>query len=184
MNRKHVFGAFVACLMLLSGAWAMGWFGGDDAEVAALIAEMQNQDDMTDEQRQAFRERMRSLDDGQRQMLFGSMMQARQAEMQSRVYALSAMPPAQRRAELDKWINDMESRRKQWEAGRGGRGAGLGGGGGGPPGGEMTSAERAQRGKSRLDRSTPEMRATMTQMMKMVNERREERGMEPIGRWR
>lgn len=182
MNRKHVFGSVLVCLVLLCGAWALGWFSGEDSEVQALLNEMQNQDQMTDEQRQAFRERMRSLDDSQRQMLFGSMMQARQAEMQSRVYALSSMPPAQRRAELDKWINDMESRRRSWEGGRGGGGPDRGGGG--PPRGEMTSAQRAQRGKSRLDRSTPEMRATMTQMMKMVNERREERGMEPIGRWR
>lgn len=183
MNRKHVITTMIVCLLLLCGAWALGWLGGKDAEVAALLDEMQNQDDMTDEQRQAFRERMRSLDDSQRRQLFEPMMQRRQTEMQSRVYALSAMPPAQRRAELDKWINDMESRRQQWAGGRGG-GGGPGRGEGGPPGGEMTSAERAQRGKSRLDRSTPEMRATMTQMMKMVNERREERGMEPMGRWR
>ena len=181
MNRKHVIGGIALLLLLLLGVW---WFRGEDAEVAALREQMENREEMSDADRQAFGERMRSLSDAQRRQLFEPMMQARQAEMQQRVYALMSMPEAQRRAELDKWIDGMEQRRSQWQGRGGPRGGGPGNGGGGPPRGEMTSAQRAQRGKGRLDRSTPEMRATMTQFFKMVKERREERGMEPIGRFR
>ena len=44
----------------------------------------------------------------------------------------------------------------------------------------MTAAQRDQRGKERLDRSTPEMRAKMDRFRDMINDRREERGLEPI----
>lgn len=180
MNRKYVTWGIVVCLLLLFGVW---WFRGEDREVTALREQMENREEMSDADRDAFRERMRSLSDDQRRQLFEPMMQARQAEMQQRVYALMSMPESQRRKEIDNWIDEMEQRRSQWQGRRGGGGSPPGGGGG-PPRGEMTSAQRAQRGKGRLDRSTPEMRAAMTQFFKMVRERREERGMEPIGRFR
>ncbi|WP_425397733.1 hypothetical protein [Aeoliella sp.] len=183
MNRKRVIGVVIVCLMLLCGGWALGWFGGEDREVAALREQMENREDMTEAEREAFGERMRALSDDQRRALFEPMMQARQAEMQRRVMNLLSMPESQRRKELDKWIDDMEQRRRSWEDRRaaGNRGPGRFGG---PPRGETSGARRAQRGKGRLDRSTPEMRAAMTQFFKMVNDRREERGLEPMGRYR
>jgi hypothetical protein len=99
-------------------------------------------------------------------------MQQRSPEMQTRVRALMSMSEEQRRAEPDKWIDDMEKRRRNWERDGEQRR---------PPGPSgMDGADRDRRMKGRLDQTTPETRATIQQMMKMVNKRREERGMQPM----
>lgn len=175
MNKKNTITATVILALLAGVAWAL--FSGEDAEVAEA---KQMRDDLfqkvetmsRDERRANFeslREKTRDFSEDQRRA-FGQGM--RQFFMK-RVDKLLAMPPEERNKELDKWIDRME----EWGANREGR---EGREGRGDRGGDMTSAERDQRRKQRLDRSTPEMRAKMDRMKDLINDRREERGLDPI----
>jgi len=82
-----------------------------------------------------------------------------QQRINQRLDEFLSMSPEEQRAELDRRIDMMEEN-------GGGRDANGGG--------------RARGGKGMLDRTTPEMRAKVTQMMGMMNDRRSERGLEPI----
>ncbi len=174
MKKKHVLAAAVILMLLAGIGWAL--FSGEDAKVAEakkMRDEMfQNIENIPPEERRAqfelLREKTRDLTESQRREFGQGMRQF----MLQRVDRLLALPPAEQRAELDKWIDRMEDRNKNREAGggRGDRGRG----------GDMSSAERDQRRKERLDRSSPMMRAKMDTMKDLINERREERGLEPI----
>lgn len=178
MNKKYALAAVALVLLFAGAAWALGFFGGEDREVAELRAQFENRENMTDADRDAMRDRVRNLSDGQRQQLFGSMSGRWESGMRDRLTSLQAMTPKDRRVELDRWIDDMEARRKQWEARAD---SGQGGPRGGRPDFEnMSQAQRDQRSKERLDRTSPEMRATMQQLMSMVNDRRKERGLPPM----
>ena len=80
-----------------------------------------------------------------------------------RLDKLLVMPPAERNAELDKWIDRMETMRKSMKAG-------------GDQGGwrnrfaDMSEAERDQRRKQRLDRSSPDMRAKFDRLWDLLND--------------
>ncbi|TWT65408.1 hypothetical protein Pla123a_48760 [Posidoniimonas polymericola] len=178
MNKKQG-GAAAVLVLLLLAAWMLGLFGGEDAEVAELRQQFENREQLSEQDRDAFRDRIRDLSDEQRRQLFEPMMQGRMAGMQTRLYELQAMPRAERNRELDQMIDESEQRRREWETRRSDS----------PPRGDrgqMTDAQRDERRKSRLDRTTPEMRSTMQQMTRMINERRAERGLKPFeGRgWR
>ena len=85
-----------------------------------------------------------------------------------------AKSPEEQRQSLDQMIDRMEQRRQRRETeGRGGEGRG-----GGRP--DMTPQQRDQRRKQGLDRTTPEMRGMMDAFRDMINDRRQERGLEPI----
>ncbi|MEM8865882.1 MAG: hypothetical protein AAGF31_10100 [Planctomycetota bacterium] len=191
MTRSRIAIAATSVALLAAAAWGFGLFGGEDGEVEAIRQQMANRSELSEADQQAVRDRIRNLSDNQRQQLFRPMMQAGFDRMRQRYNDLLAMPDDQRRAELDRMIDQMEDRRREWEARRaereanrgagGGEGRGAGGGEGGRRGfSQMSEAERDQRRKGMLDRTSPEMRATVTSMMNMVNDRREERGMEPL----
>ncbi len=175
MEKKHVIGASVILLLLAGVGWAL--FAGEDQE---LVEVKQMRDDMLtnmenmsqDERRasrDAFRERAQNLSESQRRELgrgFRNFMMQRMDDM-------LAMPRQQQVEALDKLIDRMEERRQnrgdQGERGdRGGRG------------GDMSPAERDQRRKQGLDRTSPDMRAKMDQMKDLINDRRAERGLDPI----
>ncbi len=172
MNKKHFAGA-AAILVLLAGVgWAMGFFSGDSelAEVEKMRDDLlQKVDTMSADQRRAefgaLRERARDFSPEQRQH-FGQGM--RQFMMQ-RVDRLLDMPPEEQNLELDKWIDRMEGFRTDREAR-----------GGGDRGADRSSAERDQRRKERLDRSTPAMRAKMARMRNLINNRRGQRGLPSV----
>lgn len=107
-----------------------------------------------------------------------------------------ALPPRERRAELDRRIKSEEERRQRWQAERGDRGPDGGGragaagdgrapGGGagraGPPGGggPRGGGDPIARGKQRLDRSTPEERAQRAEYRRAMDARRKELGLPP-----
>ncbi len=110
-----------------------------------------------------------------------------------------ALPPNQRRAELDRRIKADESRRQQWAAERATRVASdrqpnpatsstqqnrpqrnpTNTGGPGGWGRTQTEEARNERMKSRLDASSPEERARRTEYRRAVNERREQLGLAP-----
>ncbi len=129
MSKERVFGGIAVIGLVLLAGWTLGWFGGHDRQVTALREQMENREQLSDAERQAIGEQIRSLSDAQRSQLFEPMMQAQFNGMRDRVHQLMAMPEPQRRAELDQWIDEMENRRREWQA-RGDRGDR-----GGPPGG-------------------------------------------------
>jgi len=178
MNKKNTFTAMGILALLATIGWAL--FSGEDAELAAAKQMrddlFQKVDTLSSEERragrEAIREKMQDFSPDQRRE-FGQGM--RQFFMQ-RVDKLLAMSPEEQTQELDKMIDRMEEMRGNREA-RGGERRG-------DRGGDMSSAERDQRRKQRLDRSTPEMRAKRDAMRDLINQRREERGLDPIQRGR
>jgi hypothetical protein len=172
MNKKVVVGGALTIVLIAAAIWFFGLSDREDPAVVAIREQFAQREGMSEQDRAALQTQIAGLSEEQRQMLFEPMMQSRAKEMQSRAYALLAMPENQRKAELDKMIDEMEQRRRSWAAN--GERCPFG-----PPG-EMSAADRDRRMKGMLDRTTPEMRATMHQMTKMMNQRREERGMEPI----
>lgn len=174
MERKHVVGAALILVLLAGVGWAL--FSGEDAELAEMKQMrddmLKNSESLSDEDRRAtrdaFRERAKNLSEDQRRELGRGFRNF----MMQRVDNLLAMPPEQQRAELDKWIDRMEERGKN-------RGDGEGRGPGGR-GGDMSPEQRDQRRKQGLDRTSPDMRAKLDQLKDLVNDRRKERGMEPV----
>ncbi|MCG8448456.1 MAG: hypothetical protein MI725_02605 [Pirellulales bacterium] len=185
MNKNYVWGTALILALLVGTGWAVGLFADSQPDPEVLEAIKMREEAMKKldsknpqswrEQYQDLREKVQSFSDEQKRSFRES---GRKFFMQ-KVDDILAMPPEQQRAELDKWIDFMESARKTRQAG-GGRQFGPPGGrpGGSRP--ELSQAERDQRRKQRLDRSTPEMRAKMDQVIDLVNERREERGLEPM----
>lgn len=171
MNKKNGIAATVILALLAGIVWVL--FTGEDAELAEA-KQMRDQmfqkmDTMSPEDRhsgrEAIREKMQDFSPEQRRE-FGQGM--RQFAMK-RVDKILAMSPGEQRQELDQWIDRMEQMREnRGNEGRGDRG------------GDMSSAQRDQRSKQRLDRSTPQMRAKMDAMKDLINQRREQRGLEPI----
>lgn len=174
MNKKHAVAAVVILTLLAGVGWAL--FSGEDA---AVIEAKQKRDELfkkidtlsREERRaefEALRDSAKDLSEDQRREL----RQGGRQFMMQRVDRMLAMAPAERNEELDRMIDRMEERRQEGDAGeRGGRG---------DRGGNMSSAERDQRRKQRLDRSSPQMRAKMDKMKDLLNQRREERGLEPV----
>jgi len=177
MGKKKA-GLVIAFLVALIGAgWAMGFFAVEDPDVteAKRMADelATKMDTLSPEERQAefgaLREKTRDLPEEKRRAVYGGMGQF----FMQRLDKLLVMPPAERNAELDKWIDRMETMRKSMKAG-------------GDQGGwrnrfaDMSEAERDQRRKQRLDRSSPDMRAKFDRLWDLLNDRRTERGMEPF----
>ena len=163
MEKKHVTAAAILLALLAGIGWAM--FSGDDAELvqAEKMRDelLLNAEQLSPEERQAqfqsLRERTRDFTEEQKQAFGNGMRQF----MLQRVDRLLAMPPEEQRQELDKWIDRMEERRQNnSERGAEGRGRGQ-------RGGDMSQAERDQRSKQRLDRSTPKDRAMRDAMSLM-----------------
>ncbi len=112
--------------------------------------------------------------------MFGSMFRAR-------IDGYFALPPEQRLAELDRQINEEETWRKAFEAGRAVMNAVGGGGGQGqattqtsttnPPWASRTEDERNRWRKGMVDRTTPQERARYTEWRRARDARREQRGL-------
>jgi len=113
-----------------------------------------------------------------------------QAAFRARIDAYFALPPEQRRGEIDRQIDQEEMMRKAFEAGRtvanalsGGQGqaGGTGQAAAGPPSGGPRSSrseeERNRWRKSMIDRTTPQERARYTEWRRAIDTRREQRGM-------
>jgi hypothetical protein len=184
-NRNYAaIGALVAACLIW--AWALGWFEGgkaysDDPQVAELqklVADNAPKfEQLSQEERRtqgdAFRKRMEGLSDEQRMAVMESAMAiwipiaARRFEQEYDKFM--AMSPDEQRQELDKRINDMEKR----------GGAGQGNGRGGPPNMDPKRVESFR--KKMLDWTTPEQRAKFENGMQIFNNRRQQRGLPPIG---
>jgi hypothetical protein len=192
MDRRNVIAGLVAVLLAAVAAWALGFIGTDPA-VAELqtLQEQMSDESLSESQRDAlrdnFRDRMRSLSDEQRRAFFDANRGQWQGRMEQRMSEFFAMSPADQRRRLDEMIDRMRQPRapRAQNTTRDGRGAGQGRGNWA----NMSDAQRDERAKRRLDRSSATQRAQMTEFRRRLVERAKERGIGdlPSGRrggWR
>ena len=183
MNRNHYAIAGLVVVALLGVAWAMGWIGDDGYSDDPAVAELEQlrdksltkpQEERAD-MRRDFSERMRQLEPQQRQAFMESSMPIFAKMMEQRIDEFLALPPEEQQKRLDERIDQMEQWREEREA--------EGKAPGGPPwgAGNMSPDKQDEMRKKMLDWTTPDQRAKFEQAMNMMNDRRSERGLEPVG---
>jgi hypothetical protein len=173
-------------LLAIAGAWAFGFIGGADPVVAEL-QQMRDQlfasrnlpEAQRDELRGQFRQRLEALSESQRRAVFESSREQWRQREQQRMDEFFAMSRAEQQKRLDESINRMLQRsggqnQNAATGNREGRG-GLGG----DRGRGMTNAQREARAKQRLDRSTPKERAQRAEYRRRLQERLQQRGLNP-----
>ena len=133
MNKNWITSGVALVLILLAGAWLMGWFDREDALVAEVrkIAAQPQSKENDSAMRDLMRDRMKGLNEEQRMQMFEQMapifIPLMAARFEQEYDKFMAMSEADRNNELDKRIAEMQK--------RGGPGAGGGRPGGGGPGG-------------------------------------------------
>ena len=172
-------GGLAAVAVLGTGVW--WWLNRPDPEIAQLKSEVQqkmkNPEQVSDAEKEGFRQRMQGLSPEQREAFGKAMAPMFMAMMERRLDQFLAMSPEQQRRELDEKIDQMEAMRKKFAAS--GRPMGPGGGQGGPP--PFAGGGKGDPGKAMLDKTTPELRAKFEAALGKFNDRRGERGLPPVG---
>jgi hypothetical protein len=193
MSKGKITAGVVAIVLLVVGSvWAFKSRSDPQVEkVRQLQAEAFKPGATPDQRRASFelvRKEMDQLSPEQRHAVREGMHQNFERQMDQRIADYFTLPPAQRVAQLDQQIKEMEKHAKdQASRGRQGGGAGGGGpgrgpanaGGGGPPRDNSATA-RAVRRNERLDRSTPEQRAQRSAYFSDLKKRRVELGLSPM----
>jgi len=236
-KNKIIILSVLLALLLLGSAYALYSYSSNSTlrQYQTLTAEMsmEKMRDMPAEERKEYFENMKNLrekmTEPQKEKADDIMRERFQTQMTEKMNKFFALPPAERKVELDKEVDRMASMMKSFGGGKGGApnagkapdgangrgqggapgtgganstgrgqgasdGAGKGGGaatpgnvppppgGGGPPWGRgnpnATPEEKNKRTSDRLDNSTPEFRAQMTEYWKLVGERAKEKGVQ------
>jgi hypothetical protein len=167
--------------------WAF-WPSGPDPQVARVV-ELQEKlfggNLPQADRRKAFeelRQEVEKLTPEQREKLMRDNPPPFARQMQKNIVAYFDLPADQRRAALDKQIDEMERMRKEFEKRRGERG-GPHGARRGPPGGfggNMSAAQRNEMRKRMLDNTSPQQRAMFDEYFRDLAQRRKERGLPPL----
>ena len=158
-KRKITVGVVAIILLVVGSVWALRSRTDPQVEkVKQLQAEAFKPGTTPEQRRQNFdlvRQEMDKLSPDQRREVRDQMRQGFQRRMDQQIKEYFALPPKERTAYLDKQINEMEKRRKEWEARRAQAGqSGLAGraggqsanaGAGGPPGGPGAGRQGAGR---------------------------------------
>ena len=227
-NKIIILSALLALILLGSG-YALYSYSSNSTlrQYQTLTAEMsmEKMRDMPAEERREYFENMKNLrekmTEPQKEKADDIMRERFQTQMTEKMNKFFALPPEERKVELDKEVDRMASMMKSFGGGKGGapnagkapegaNGRGQGGapgtggasttgrgqggtgapgnvappppGGGGPPWGRgnpnATPEEKNKRTSDRLDNSTPEFRAQMTEYWKLVGERAKEKGVQ------
>lgn len=258
-KNKIIILSVLLSLLLLGSGYALYSYSSNSTlrQYQALTAEMnmEKMRDMPAEERKEYFENMKNLrekmTEPQKEKADDSMRERFQTQMSEKMNKFFALPPEERKVELDKEVDRMAGMMKNFGGGKGGApgGAGAGkapdgangrgqggapnaggangngqgggagganaqgrgpggpggadgagkggpggadgagkGGQGGPPGGggspwgrgnpNATPEEKNKRTSDRLDNSTPEFRAQMTEYWKLVGERAKEKGVQ------
>ena len=238
-KNKIIILSVLLALLLLGSGYALYSYSSNSPlrQYQSLTAEMsmEKMRDMPAEERKEYFENMKNLrekmTEPQKEKADDSMRERFQTQMTEKMNKFFALPPAERKVELDKEVDRMASMMKSFGGGKGGapnagaagkapegaNGRGQGGapgtggansmgrgqggadaagkggagtpgnvtpptGGGGPPWARgnpnATPEEKNKRTSDRLDNSTPEFRAQMTEYWKLVGERAKEKGVQ------
>lgn len=214
MNWKQWFGVSLILLFtVIGGRWVWGYWSEQSQvnKVERLRDELFSEAsrELPEEDRRARWEELRAeaerLSPEQRDRLRDEGRQRWEQHAEQRLTEFFALAPAERKAELDRQIDQMEAWRKRAEqrrnseegrsGGRGGPGRGQDGAsagasadGPGTGGGSSRFRSRSsdperrnERRRERLDSTTPEQRARWTEYRRQLTERRAERGLPPFG---
>jgi len=213
MNKKKASVALIAIVILGGLAWAFLAVGPDPqvAKVVELQGKLFSENSAVppDQRREAFeelRKEAEKLTPEQREQMMRDNPPPFVRQMQQNVVAYFDLPQDQRKGHLDKQIDEMEKRRKEWEkirverskqqgdgvaSGPGGPGSGGPGPGGpgfggpgGPPGGFGRSTDPTKQTEMRtkmLDNTSPQQRAMFSEYMEQLQQRRRERGLPAMG---
>lgn len=183
MKKNWIAGGVALVLVLVMGAWLMGWFEREDALVAEVreIAEKPQSRENDDAMRNLMRDQMKGLNEEQRVQMFEQMapifIPIMAARFEQQYDKFMAMSEADRNKELDKRIAEMQK--------RGGPGAGGGRPGGGGPGGggrpNVDPKKMDEFRKKMLDWVTPAQRGKFQNGMQLFNARLKEKGLPPVG---
>jgi hypothetical protein len=138
-------------------------------------------DAQRDQLRDDFRQRMSSLSDDQRRAFFDANRGQWMQRVQQRMDEFFALAPADQQKRLDEILNQMQQRRlnRPNDGARDGRRDGRGRG----DWANMTEAQRDERAKRRLDRTSPKLRAQFSEFRRRLDERSKERGMGEVPGW-
>ena len=201
MNRKVWIPLLIGLVVVVGAgvAWAMWPREAPEVKQVQELANKMFSEETSEDERTELREQMRELRENipeeKRREVFRAMGDQFRQRMTEHIREFAALPEEERDAFLDRDIDRFEQMRRSFEqqGGRegerprgegGGRDGQAGRGGPGGPGGDRprTEADREQRRRARLDNSSPEDRAYFMAYMQAINERRAERGLEPMRR--
>jgi hypothetical protein len=189
-NKWKVLAILVVLLLSATVGWAM-WHR-EDPQVARLREMRDAIEELPREQRREkfreMRDEMEKLTPEQRDALWSDRRAEFQRREKERLKEFFAMTPEQQVAHLDKEIDRMKDRMKQWKdkaAQRGNRG-GNGGGGGGGGGGQQAAQNfgrdasgntgASDRTKNYLNSSDGDTRGASYEYRRMMNDRMRQRG--------
>ena len=190
-------GATVLLLIVVGILWAISNHEDPQVERVRQLQAKAFADEVPREQRRELFEQLRSesekLSDEQRRSLRSEAFANRRQEMQRRIRQYFELSAEQRVAYLDEQIDDMEQRRNEWEQRarqreangeqrRGDRRLEFGRGGGGGRRGNATAEQRNDRRRNFLGMSSATDRAQFMAYIEALNQRREERGLDPLRR--
>ena len=186
MNNRAISAVVALVAACLIWAWAFGWFEAKQYNEDPAVAELEKErdaafakmDQLTEaqqrEQGRALRQKASGLTPDQRMALFESSMPIIvpmfMKRFENEYDKYMAMSPEEQRKELDKRIDEMESRAA----------SGNGGGRGGPSNMDPKKVESFR--KKMLDWTTPQQRAKFENGIQIMNARRNERGLPPMPR--
>ncbi|HTQ38397.1 MAG TPA: hypothetical protein VMJ32_05190 [Pirellulales bacterium] len=172
-------------IISLTAGWLFGWFSENPA--VAEVREMQTKladSNLKPEDRRALFEAMRAKMDGlseaARQQLWENNRQTMEKRMKQHVDELHAMSPKDRDKALDADIDRMQKRQQAAQNNPNANGQSGAPGNQRNRGQAQTDDQRIDRLKNRLDRSTPDMRATRQAYVQMIDQRLKERGLPPM----
>ena len=178
-KRRAIISSVLTVLLVGVGAWMLGFFGGVDpafAELQAMESQMWSQslpEAQRSQLRTDFRQRLDSMTEAQRRAFFDANRDQWDNRMRQLMDEYFAMSKADQQKRLDEILNRMvQARNSPQNANRqGNRGAGQA-----RSGRTMTEAQRDERSKRRLDRTTPVMRAQSAEFRKQLAARAQQRG--------
>lgn len=181
-KRRAIISSVLTVLLVGVTAWAFGFFSRTDPAVAELqqLGSQMWDKNLPDAQRNQlrtdFRQRMESMTDDQRRAFFDANRDQWTGRMQERMDEFFAMSKADRQKRLDEILNRMvQSRNSQQANANGQRSRGANSNRGGR---NMSDAQRDERSKRRLDRTTPKVRAQFAEFRKQLDKRAQERGVQ------
>jgi hypothetical protein len=195
--RKRIISVLIVLATILLLAWWFGWIGEDKAlaDVKALQDELANPN-LSEADFRAKMDQVRglmvSLPENSRRAAWENGRDVFERREQSRINRILGLKGQERTKALDEEINRSERRRNEWQqrqnqaqasAQRGGQQSPRGPGGPRNRGGQ-SDEQRISRLRNRLDRSTPEQRASRAEFARLINERRTQRGLPPMQRGR
>jgi hypothetical protein len=182
-KRRAIIGTLIVLALLGGAAWAFGFFHRTDPAIAKLqqISSQMRDRSLPDAQRNdlrgEFRQGIQSMTEDQRRAFFDANRSQWMGQIQQRMDEYFAMSKADQQKHLDEILDRMVQRQKsqQQPSANGNAQQGQRNRGGWR---NMTDAQREQRSKERLDRTTPKMRAQFTEFRRQLQVRAQQRGID------